>query len=150
VIGRRSLHGSVDRNIVSEEEGFLSRSLPSRERGSKHHIGSTRTPRPVSLPSRERGSKQLWRRTHIAAPLSLPSRERGSKPFLAWERGVDLWCRSLHGSVDRNVDQNVDDDELADSSLPSRERGSKPSLADWLEQEIRVAPFTGAWIETRP
>ena len=32
-------------------------------------------------------------------------------------------------------------------SLPSRERGLKYEAIEKLEQMIRVAPFTGAWIE---
>ena len=56
-------------------------------------------------------------------------------------------CRSLHGSVDRNqVEVRLRRAESA--SLPSRERGSKPKETTMAIAWAKVAPFTGAWIET--
>ena len=57
--------------------------------------------------------------------MSLPSRERGLKRKAAAK------------------------DVIVTGSLPSRERGLKLPCRYTLPSRIRVAPFTGAWIETR-
>ena len=78
-----------------------------------------------SLPSRERGLKQPAALTRCRRRASLPSRERGLKRYL---RRV---CVDYTGS------------------LPSRERGLKLLARVAIEPVGEVAPFTGAWIETR-
>ena len=77
----------------------------------------------LSLPSRERGLKFLAVAESGAGGMSLPSRERGLKSFTA---------------------QNMDAESR---SLPSRERGLKLVRRRDELKAIRVAPFTGAWIE---
>ena len=77
----------------------------------------------LSPPSRGRGSKLLRPRRPQQSRLSPPSRGRGSKHDGS-RRGRFRWRRLLHGGVDRN----------------------KSGRASRLE--LRVASFTGAWIET--
>ena len=118
-VGRRSLHGSVDRNASS-------RRWPIADMPVAPFTGA-------------------WIET-----LGLPASHHGSVDRLGCcARRIKGKGRSLHGSVDRNSKSGI----LAScraGSLPSRERGSKHSHG--LDQPIgfRVAPFTGAWIETRP
>ena len=149
--GRTSLpsreRGSKLRCQLHAEPGELS--LPSRERGSKRAGDRCGAHAARSLPSRERGSKHPRReqRVRVAGGKSPPSRERGSKRRDG-ARGRHNRRRSLHGSVDRNIEQLVE--RIVDA-------GRRPFTGAWIETGSRahphchkmgVAPFTGAWIET--
>src|SRR5690606_9247758 len=103
----------------------LPRSLPSRERGSKHRYLSKFHTRPMSLPSRERGSQlSLWPVITVClifAPFagavietSLDSAHAGSRHVAPF---AGAWIETSQGS-------------------------SGGTQSD-------VAPFPGAWIETR-
>ena len=127
----------------------------------------------MSLPSRERGSKPDKCARPISDRQSLPSRERGSKhndrvsflpyrrvaPFTgAWietnQRSAGLVdcekSRSLHGSVDRNSALPDASSSWLSRSLHGSVDRNLGSLAnaDAEAEAARVAPFTGAWIET--
>ena len=78
-----------------------------------------------SRPSRARGSKRQRTTVDPSGASSRPSRARGSK--------------HQQGVVDQRHSQ----------SRPSRARGSKQSRRYCHETNAAVAPFTGAWIETR-
>ena len=80
---------------------------------------------------------------------------KGVAPFTgAWietclwlSRQHGLLRRPLHGGVDRNCVLRVLSVRL-ERSPPSRGRGSKPNEPGRKTTSCRVAPFTGAWIET--
>ena len=152
-----------------DQRNLNKRSLPSRERGLKPPPHARPGGLSGSLPSRERGLKPdhykftgsvtqvapftgAWIETshrlaggiaHLVAPFtgawietfhspcrlaagrrSLPSRERGLK-------------RACGGGSRRGP-----------TSLPSRERGLKREYQHYRPESGKVAPFTGAWIET--
>ena len=84
---------------VVVSEGYIKKSLPSRERGLKPFCLNLKLTMVVSLPSRERGLKlNLMENSKRSFP-SLPSRERGLKPC-AGQLVVNERRRSPRGSVD--------------------------------------------------
>ncbi|QDJ09044.1 hypothetical protein HVPorG_01692b [Roseomonas mucosa] len=145
---RRSPCGSVDRNSNGRgRTGKRKRSLPVRERGSKHRPHPDPARDKESLPVRERGSKHGAAGPGVAGHASLPVRERGSKhpghpPDLPLPAG-----RSPCGSVDRNA---------AVPALHQPRYGVAPRAGAWIEtaqprrgrERCAVAPRAGAWIET--
>ena len=146
----RSLRGSVDRNLEQHDVALGSGlSLPSRERGSKR-AGACR-PRQRARVAPFAGA---WIETgtgSIQVPRSVSRSLRGSV-----DRNIQRapgfprrHRRSLRGSVDRNLERAGGLDVEPIRSLPSRERGSKRDAADPRGPAAHVAPFAGAWIETR-
>ena len=144
----RSLRGSVDRNSLSDS--IMTRntvapfagawietlaptlrciascgSLPSRERGSKHHVRTDPSESRRSLPSRERGSKHQRMATSAAYAEVAPFAG-------AWiettARGADRgrFVAPFAGAWIETIETTADSTSCA-----------------------RVAPFAGAWIETR-
>ena len=165
---RRSLRGSVDRNLVTLHPAAERRaSLPSRERGSKPATRDASQCRRPGRSLRGRVDRNQLIRVTLAAGRSLPSRERGSKPATrrcsrsrqrrSLRGSVDRNCRyamrhasavgrSLRGSVDRNsVNRHTPMQALGRSLRGSVDRNLTQSLRDRLRS---VAPFAGAWIET--
>ncbi len=122
-------------------------SLPSRGRGSKLRRGINLSRLSKSLPSRGRGSKHTKMTTRAVS--SSRSLHGGVDRNLASPVISTLSpCRSLHGGVDRNVAHGGGLSGLG-WSLPSRGRGSKRYKGKKRPPRMHVAPFTGAWIETR-
>ena len=76
-----------------------------------------------------------------------PSRERGLKPASATDEGWMTASRSLAGARIETLSTRAG--RAGWWSLPSRERGSKPCHNRLDDLGESVAPFTGAWIETR-
>ena len=171
-IGRgRPLHGGVDRNHGAIDlAGLAALSPPSRGRGSKRRSAPRVDPPLRSPPSRGRGSKLEKPVVTDDNMPSPPSRGRGSKPHRGSRPGrpgsvapfTGAWIetvrravarhgsrgRPLHGGVDRNP-HAASDDRPDLRSPPSRGRGSKQSRHLRHARRRMVAPFTGAWIETR-
>ena len=145
-IKSRPLRGGVDRNTETKGWGIVGgMSPPSRGRGSKLEHGGRRRG------ERRRPLRGAWiettpsRRSRWSGP-SPPSRGRGSKR-VGGRVGIVLACRPLRGGVDRNRPR-LCAMPMACRSPPSRGRGSKhPPVQD--DPEPKVAPFAGAWIETR-
>jgi len=119
-------------------------SLPSRERGLKHHLRADLGPQPAVAPLRERGLK-CDRVGRTASSCALPARERGLKLInVEGDHLVNVaplagaWIETAYMmSWDRFV-----------GVAPPGERGLK--LRHWLHPfpGQHVAPIAGAWIET--
>ncbi len=143
-------------------------SLPSRERGSKLPCLREHDRRGRVAPFTGAWIETLSSRQRPLIIMSLPSRERGSKQGSAARRSL-AGCRSLHGSVDRNESRTLRTvagerrslHGSVDRNLPARGSGDldrrvAPFTGAWIETwnsacaaaRPRVAPFTGAWIET--
>ena len=145
---RRSPRGSVDRNsnpVITSDDARVS--LPTRERGSKHH-------RTVAVNHRRKVAPHAgaWIETTtlgLAPGMWLVAPHAG-----AWietqsnvKRCLVPGRRSPRGSVDRNKNWVKTTLNLG-TSLPTRERGSKQELGEDHAQSGHVAPHAGAWIET--
>ena len=100
-------------------------SFPSRERGLKHHPGTSLPDLLSSFPSRERGLKQTSRLAGASCWGSFPSRERGLK--LRWR--LPPVCTAgvvpLAGTWIETAYLRQHPSDLL-RSFPSRERGLKP------------------------
>src|SRR5437870_4364630 len=99
-------------------------SRPSRARGLKQSHYANLLNMHESRPSRARGLKRSWKVDCLIIGSSRPSRARGLKQKGAEERGITRLSR------------------------PSRARGLKRVLKLDTPEVGKVAPFTGAWIET--
>ena len=123
-----------------------------------------------SRPSRARGLKHLRKCRKPITDKSRPSRARGLKPAPCHRRARHHRVAPFTGAwIETDFDPLFE--SYADKSRPSRarglkpalprgdrrdQRGSRPSRARGLKHHLRprsgrprrVAPFTGAWIET--
>ncbi len=144
-------------------------SLPARGRGSKRERGEERADLRRRSPHGGVDRNQMGDAAWAARGGSLPARGRGSKPVRAARRAGKR-CRSPHGGVDRNLLRRlmpllsqcrsphggVDRNTVSAWSLPREPRRSPHGGVDrnpfspQLTSRRRVAPRTGAWIETRP
>ena len=122
----RSPCGSVDRNWnLTAHDPLLPKSLPVRERGSKHLASAHQ---PVHSCRSPCGSVD---RNAPVPPISQNARSRS--PCGSVDRNLFGWRRGKRDA----------------SSLPVRERGSKHDLGVDRFDAALVAPRAGAWIETR-
>ncbi len=141
----RSLHGSVDRNWTSVNGYRADVVAPFTGAWIETGHSRRRPTRRRSLPSRERGSKL----GDCCQPQGVGRRSlHGSvdRNFCSMVACLPTPSRSLHGSVDRNRDLT--------GKAPDRKVA--PFTGAWIETAkhqhaarfVDVAPFTGAWIET--
>gem|GEM_PF-1080846 len=165
---RRSPRGSVDRNVSARSSAMRApRSLPARERGSKHPIACPHRPGCAVAPRAgawiETGPHRLsnpatWVAPRAGAWIETPRRcgWRGS-PAVAPRAGAWIETRTRRSRSTKAA------------SLPARERGSKhrvPHVQRIMPRRsprgsvdrnikdpdtgkrVSVAPRAGAWIET--
>ena len=187
-LSRSPLHGGVDRNLSCKGRRSLTRRRPFTGAWIETCLTPCRLRASSVAPSRGRGSKHeihSSRITHPRSPLHggvdrnftcrLPPSTSPCRPFTgAWIETILLISATatslspLHGGVDRNevfvaLDGNnrrrpftgawIETVELVTVPCgsvvaPSRGRGSKPMQINYRFDPLR-RPFTGAWIETR-